>query len=273
MILALHGGSDPGEAAGHQLDAGDVKPSHCAFYGCLEILGQASVAVQPGEGAFDHPPPGQEYKALGSIRPFDDLDGPCAEVRQGMPQLVSGVAAISKDMAQPGKSTANARQQTWRAITILHVGRVDGGSNQQSYRVGEDMALAALDHLFGRITARTASLGGLDRLAVDHAGSRACLAACRFAYLHQQHMVDDLPCSVVAPSIEIPLHRRERREIRRQHAPLAASLGSVEDGIDGISLTGLACPPTACRWLQVRFDDRAFGVDGVACIAQSMALI
>jgi len=58
-----------------------------------------------------------------------------------MPQLVSGVAAISKDMAQPGKSTANARQQTWRAITILHVGRVDGGPNQQSYRVGEDMAL------------------------------------------------------------------------------------------------------------------------------------
>src|ERR1035437_3777994 len=139
-----------------------------------------------------------------------------------LPQLVSGVAAIGKDMAQPGKSTANARQQIWRAITILHVGRVDGGSNQQSYRVGEDMALAALDHLFGRIAARTASLGGLDRLAVDHAGGRACLAACRFAYLHQQHMVDDPPCSIVAPSIEIPLHRRERREIRRQHAPLAA---------------------------------------------------
>ena len=52
--------------------------------------------------------------------------------------------------AQPGKGAAHACQQAWRAITILHIRRVDDHPDRQADRVGEDMALAALDHLFGR---------------------------------------------------------------------------------------------------------------------------
>src|SRR5208283_545441 len=86
----------------HQLDAGNVEPSHCALYGCFDILGQASVAVQPGKGAFHHPTPGQQHKALGSVRPLDDLHRPVAEAFQCRRKLVACMSTVSKDLAQPG---------------------------------------------------------------------------------------------------------------------------------------------------------------------------
>lgn len=54
-------------------------------------------------------------------------------------------------------------------------------ANQEALRVGYHVALAAVD-LLGRVEpARTAALGGLDRLAVDHAavGEASRPIACR----------------------------------------------------------------------------------------------
>src|SRR4051812_48831315 len=96
---------------------------------------QASVAVQPGEGAFDHPTPGQQDKALGGVRPLDDLDGPFAELFEGALQLVTGVGGIGEDMAQPGKGAANALQQVWRAITVLYVSWMNNHPDRQADRV------------------------------------------------------------------------------------------------------------------------------------------
>ena len=75
--------SGGGQTARHQLNAGNIEPCHGTLGSCFHILGQAAVAVQPGEGALDHPTAGQQDKALGSVRPFDDLDGPFAELFEG----------------------------------------------------------------------------------------------------------------------------------------------------------------------------------------------
>ena len=96
------------------------------------------------------------------------------------------------------------------------------------------MPFAALHFLAGVEAARAAGLGGLDRLAVDHPGTRAGLAAGRLAHRHQQEVVDRLPASVVTPSIEVALHRAAGRELLRQHAPLATGLRDVEDCVDHV---------------------------------------
>ncbi len=64
-----------------------------------EVLGEAAVAVQPGEGSLDDLAAGQEDEAFGLVGPLDDLDSPFADPAQRLPELVSGIAAIGKDMA------------------------------------------------------------------------------------------------------------------------------------------------------------------------------
>ena len=92
------------EATGHQLDACDVKPGDRAFDGGLEILGQTAVAVKPGQSAFNHPASGQQDKTLGGIGSLDDLDCPVADLGESILQLVAGIGAVGKDVAQPGKA-------------------------------------------------------------------------------------------------------------------------------------------------------------------------
>jgi hypothetical protein len=145
--------------------------------------------------------------------------------------------------------------------------------DRQADGVGQYVPFAALDHLLGRITARTAGLGGFDRLAVNHPGGRTCLAAGGFAHLHKQHMVDGLPNAAVPPGVEIPLHRCVWRELLGQQAPLAAGLRDVEDGIDHLAHAGLARPPARRRWREMRLDQRPLFIGGIACIAQPVALI
>lgn len=52
-------------------------------------------------------------------------------------------------------------------VPILHLGAVH---NQPDQRVGNDMALVALDLLAGIIAPNAAAFGGFDTLAVDHSG-------------------------------------------------------------------------------------------------------
>src|SRR5208283_4827227 len=144
-------GSRRRQSAGHELDAGNIEPSYGAFRGGLEILRQPAVAVQPRDGSLDHPPPGQQDKALGGVRSLDNLNAPGSHLGEGIPQLLPGIGGVGKDMAQPGKRAADALQQEGRAITVLHVRRMHDHADRQAYRVGKDMALTTFDHLFSGI--------------------------------------------------------------------------------------------------------------------------
>src|SRR5580658_1819449 len=95
--------SGGGQTAGHQLNAGNIEPGHGTLDSCLHVFGQAPVAVQPGESALNHPAAGQQNKALGDVRPFDDLDRPITEIFEGILQLFTGVTSVGEHVAQPGK--------------------------------------------------------------------------------------------------------------------------------------------------------------------------
>ena len=44
---------------------------HC--FGCSRVLGQPTAAIEPCQGALDHPAHGQHDEAFGLIRSLDDL--------------------------------------------------------------------------------------------------------------------------------------------------------------------------------------------------------
>ena len=151
-----------------ELDAGDHQPGKGAFNGGFKIFGQPAVAVEPSDGALDHPAPRQQGKALGAVGTLDDLDRPSPELGQRCFELGAGIAGIGKNVAQPRETVADRGQQRNRTVAILNLGTMDDGPDQPAARIGDDVALAALDFLAGVEPARAARLGGLDRLAVDY---------------------------------------------------------------------------------------------------------
>ena len=114
----------PREPVREQLDRGEIEPSLAAGYHGLEVLGEAAVAVEPGEGSFDHPSTRQDVEAGGAIAAFDDVDAPLPVSREFRGELVAGITAIGKDMTQPGEQGADRAEQRRRAVTILDVAGV-----------------------------------------------------------------------------------------------------------------------------------------------------
>src|SRR5215472_13534652 len=96
---------------------------------------------------------------------------------------------------------------------------MDPGRDQMSSGIRDDVALAAFDLLAGVKTARSTAFRCLGRLAVDHPGRWAGLAAGAFARLLQQQEIDRLPQSRSLPGVEVVLHCRALREIVRQQSP------------------------------------------------------
>jgi len=121
----------------------------------LEVLCQAAAAIEPREGAFDHPAFGQHLEAACLIRALHDLDRePWQRLRNRQPELRSLVAAVSEKLGQEREQTEQARQHQRPAIAILDACRMHHGVQQQTYGIDQDMPLLALDLLAGVVTMR-----------------------------------------------------------------------------------------------------------------------
>ena len=59
--------STDAELSEHEADRGEAEKSECISGEIFEILGQPAASVQPGEGAFDNPPSGQNCEALSNM--------------------------------------------------------------------------------------------------------------------------------------------------------------------------------------------------------------
>jgi hypothetical protein len=60
-------------------------------------------------------------------------------------KLLSAIAAVGEDVAQPGEGGADGGQHAWRTIAILDVGRMYHGPDQKAECVGQDVPFAAFD--------------------------------------------------------------------------------------------------------------------------------
>ena len=105
----------PCEASGDEADMSDEDPRLGTGDGLFPIFRQSPASVQPCESALDHPSAWDDLEALGGVGAFDDLHCPAADLVQSAAQLRPCVAAIGKDMAQPGEGVADGVEHLRRA--------------------------------------------------------------------------------------------------------------------------------------------------------------
>ena len=193
--------SNARKSAGHELGGGHEEPCGGAF-----------------NGALDDPAAGQHLEASGGVGTLDDLDRPDADLCESIAQLLSGIGAIGKDMAQPWKAIDDPGEHEWCADP--ECGRRGRSRGPDCAAVGEDVTLAPLDLLAGVVTRDAATFRGFDALTDDNAGLWRGFLDLDFARLQQQMMIDRLPQPAVAPSIEPALYRcRWWKQAGWQHPP------------------------------------------------------
>ena len=219
------------------LDGCHEEPSGGAGDGAFEVFGEAAVAVEPREGAFDDPAPRDELKAHGLLRAFNNFESPVAVALQCRTQLFTSVAPVGEDVAQPREGGSDGFENQRRTVTVLDISPVNDPAYQKPVGVSDDMALASFD-LFTRVKpTNTPTFGGFDALTVDHTRRGRGLFSARLAHLHQQIMVQRLPQATVSPRVKIMLDRRHWRErATRQHPPRQASTQHVKQAIHDLTI-------------------------------------
>ena len=152
------------------------------------------IAAEPGEGALDHPPAGQQVKALGVAGALDDLEPQPLAGRSTHGDLAL-IPSIGEQLLQPGETPSDARADQPQAVAVLDVGGMHDQPQRQAQRVGEQVALAAVDLLAGIEPTRAAGFGGLDAwLSMIPAVGDASWPACsRAAMSRVAWIVDQMP--------------------------------------------------------------------------------
>ena len=140
-----------GEASQHEADHREAEEGGDGSRVALEVAGQASVAADPSEGAFDDPALGQDDETMG-VAALDDLHLPGTGAGDELGHLGPLIAGIGKDAFDEREGSPRPAQQIARTVAVLHIGRVDGDAQQQAQRIDQDVALAAGD-LLARIEA------------------------------------------------------------------------------------------------------------------------
>ena len=155
------------DAADDEHGRGGVEEGGGGFDGGFEVLCEASVAVDPGKEALDHPSAGQddEPDLIGLLSDdFDEDIGGCGDA-------LMVVASIGPDVLDKGEQGARDLEERSASVTILNVGGMRFDEKWPSVGIDQRVALASVDLFAGIIAARAAGFGGLNALAVDD-GSR-----------------------------------------------------------------------------------------------------
>ena len=124
------------ESNGRELDEGERVAVEV-----LPVLGQSAAAVEPGDGAFDHPTPGLDDEALHPIGSLDDLGLEIGQdAGQGAVKDRALIGAVGEQFPEKGKQTEQGRQQRETAVAILNVGGGDDAVQQQALRIDQKHA-------------------------------------------------------------------------------------------------------------------------------------
>ena len=190
---------------------------------------------------------------------------------RGIGDALGGIGRIGEGTLDERKAATRGLQQRHGAVAILNRGGMDLQHQWPPIRVHHGVPLAAHHLLAGIITARTASLGGLDALAVDGGSTRAGLTSDALAVEHHQSVGNGLPHMTASPGREPAVDRLPGRETGRQHPPRNAAAQHVEDGIDDLAHWPLRRSPDRCWRRQQRFQHGPFGVRQVTGEAEPVA--
>lgn len=200
------------DPAYEKADMCDEDPGFGGRDGAIAVFSQPSASSESCECALDHSPARQDLEAFGAIRSLDDFQREASDLLQRSFQLRPGVAAVGKDMAQPRPASKDRFQHDRRTIAILNVGGMDDETDQQVERVDDDVTLAAHDCLSGVKAPNSAAFGGFYRPPADDTGRGAGFPPFLLTRHHHQFVAGGAQQTLVAPAIEVFLHRREWRK-------------------------------------------------------------
>ena len=114
----------------------------------FKILGKAPASIDPGKGALDDPSSGMDDEPCLIGELADDLDG----YGGGISDALAVVGTVSEGVFDKRMPPSRLFEQRHRAITILHVSRMDEKCERTSVGIDHGMALAP-HHLLAGIVA------------------------------------------------------------------------------------------------------------------------
>src|ERR1700683_1172669 len=118
--------------------------------GSLEILGEASVSVDPGEETFDDPATWENREA--------DLIGQLAhdfeDYARRVCNTLGSIGGVGEDALDEWKRTARGLKQRHGAVAVLNGGRMNLQRERPSVGVDQRVTLAAFDLFSGVEAAR-----------------------------------------------------------------------------------------------------------------------
>src|SRR5436309_11754 len=82
--------------------------------------------------------------------------------------------------------------------------------------------------------ARLAAFRGLDTLTIEDGGAGLGLTFILDAYLSDQRGIEPIPQAAARPAPEVAVNGLPRRELFRQHAPLAAGARHIPDAVNDL---------------------------------------
>lgn len=127
-----------------------MEESECIVVAVFPVLGEATAAIEPGNGALNDPTLGFDDKALDAISALDDLDYQAAHRLGGAAvEDRACIGAVSEQLAQERELSEQSGQQENAAVAILNIGRSHQRVQHQTQRIDQDVALLALDQLAG----------------------------------------------------------------------------------------------------------------------------
>lgn len=239
----------------------------------LVVAGQSSPPSEPTERPLHDPSFRKEDEALGSWLAPDDLESPTdrLSLEPSMEGMVV-VLRVGPDHLQ-SRLVLLGEFGHHQSRSFRVVGRRDRDRHgkQEPERIDRHVALSAPDFLASVVSPRRATLRRLDRLAVDARRTRLDLSTRCFEAAHraEQRPVDRVERPIVSPGGEVLVDGALGGQVVRQHVPLAARSGQVEDRVHDFPQIDRTWPTSLGRRLrlgQQLLDQRPLQVGQIARI-------
>ena len=117
------------------------------------VLGEATAAAEPCEGALDDPAFGQDLESDRMIGAFDDFQLPGTEGLHCGGRGFALIAAVGEDPLDEREQPSHGLENEQTAVAILDAGRMNHDVQREAQRVDQDMSLLSFDFL-PRVIAR-----------------------------------------------------------------------------------------------------------------------
>ena len=152
------------EPTPHQPTHRQVDHGFTARREVLIVFAQAAIPANPGNRAFHHPPARQhregrhgrrlDIAGIPALAPwaFHDLESPAAFFLYPRAQALAPIGHVGPDVLQPIEGRVCGGQQPGGHVGIPQIGGMDKDTQQETRRLNEEMALAAVE-FFGTVIA------------------------------------------------------------------------------------------------------------------------